>query len=122
MTTSTRIFAGGHDASVHRGLQRRRRGGRQLQRRAHHRHRHVPDVGDKVVVFAYSPEIPNDGISVRGDLPELKEEITQALLDYAAHRAAGRSSTRSTRSASWCGRPARSPSVEQAATELGITE
>ncbi|MGH3440878.1 MAG: phosphate/phosphite/phosphonate ABC transporter substrate-binding protein [Nitriliruptorales bacterium] len=43
------------------------------------------DVGEKVVVFAYSEEIPNDGIAVRGDLPDdLKEAITQAFVDYAA--------------------------------------
>ncbi|MGH2384208.1 MAG: phosphate/phosphite/phosphonate ABC transporter substrate-binding protein [Candidatus Limnocylindria bacterium] len=43
------------------------------------------DVASNVVVFAYGPEIPNDGWAVSGDLPdELKEQIKQALLDYAA--------------------------------------
>lgn len=43
-----------------------------------------PDVGQKVVVFAFSREIPNDGWVVAGDLPDdLKEAIKQALLDYA---------------------------------------
>jgi phosphonate transport system substrate-binding protein len=42
------------------------------------------DIAENVVVFAYGPEIPNDGWAVDGDLPdELKEEIKQALLDYA---------------------------------------
>jgi len=42
------------------------------------------DVASNVVVFAYGPEIPNDGWAVSGDLPEeLKEQIKQALLDYA---------------------------------------
>ncbi|HEX5397360.1 MAG TPA: phosphate/phosphite/phosphonate ABC transporter substrate-binding protein [Candidatus Limnocylindria bacterium] len=42
------------------------------------------DLKNKAVVFAYSPEIPNDGWSVRGDLPDsLKQAITQSLLDYA---------------------------------------
>ncbi|CAN5486722.1 phosphate/phosphite/phosphonate ABC transporter substrate-binding protein [soil metagenome] len=42
------------------------------------------DVANEVVVFAYGPEIPNDGIAVAGDLPqETKDAITQALLDYA---------------------------------------
>lgn len=42
------------------------------------------DVANNVVVFAYGPEIPNDGWAVAGDLPdELKEQIKQALLDYA---------------------------------------
>ena len=43
-----------------------------------------PEVAENVVVFAYGPEIPNDGWAVRGELPDsLKEAITQALLDYA---------------------------------------
>jgi phosphonate transport system substrate-binding protein len=43
------------------------------------------DVASNVVVFAYGPEIPNDGWAVSGDLPDdLKEQIKQALLDYAA--------------------------------------
>jgi phosphonate transport system substrate-binding protein len=38
-----------------------------------------------VVVFAYGPEIPNDGIAVAGSLSDgLKASIKQALLDYAA--------------------------------------
>jgi phosphonate transport system substrate-binding protein len=43
------------------------------------------DVPGTVVVFAYGPEIPNDGIAVVGSLPaDLKASIKQALLDYAA--------------------------------------
>jgi phosphonate transport system substrate-binding protein len=43
------------------------------------------DVAANVVVFALGPEIPNDGWAVAGDLPdETKEQIKQALLDYAA--------------------------------------
>jgi len=43
------------------------------------------DVAETVVVFAYGPEIPNDGIAVSGDLSDdLKERIKQALLEYAA--------------------------------------
>lgn len=42
------------------------------------------DVANQVVVFAYGPEIPNDGIAVTGDLPDdLKDQIAQALKDYA---------------------------------------
>ncbi|HEU5325483.1 MAG TPA: phosphate/phosphite/phosphonate ABC transporter substrate-binding protein [Candidatus Limnocylindria bacterium] len=42
------------------------------------------DVENNVVVFAYGPEIPNDGVAVSGDVPaELREQIKQALLDYA---------------------------------------
>ena len=44
----------------------------------------IPDVGEKVVVFAWSSPIPNDGFAVAGDLPDdLKEAITAALLDIA---------------------------------------
>jgi phosphonate transport system substrate-binding protein len=39
---------------------------------------------DNVVVFALSPEIPNDGVAVRGELPdELKQQIADALIAYA---------------------------------------
>jgi phosphonate transport system substrate-binding protein len=42
------------------------------------------DVANEVVVFAYGPEIPNDGVAVAGDLPDdLKEQIKQALLDFS---------------------------------------
>jgi phosphonate transport system substrate-binding protein len=41
-----------------------------------------PDVMDKVKVIGYTDEIPNDGVSVRGDLPdEMKEKIKKAFLD-----------------------------------------
>jgi phosphonate transport system substrate-binding protein len=43
------------------------------------------DVSQNVVVFAYGPEIPNDGVAVSGDLSaDLRGRIKQALLDYAA--------------------------------------
>jgi phosphonate transport system substrate-binding protein len=43
------------------------------------------DIASNVVVFAYGPEIPNDGWAVAGDLPQnLKDAIKQILLDYAA--------------------------------------
>jgi phosphonate transport system substrate-binding protein len=41
-----------------------------------------PDVMDKVKVIGYTDSIPNDGVSVRGDLSdEMKEKIKQAFLD-----------------------------------------
>jgi phosphonate transport system substrate-binding protein len=50
----------------------------------------IPDVGEQVVVFAWSAPIPNDGFVVRGDLPEdLKQAITDALLDIAQDEADG---------------------------------
>ncbi len=42
------------------------------------------DIHNEVVVFAYGPEIPNDGVAVSGDLPDnLKEAITNGLLEYS---------------------------------------
>ncbi len=42
------------------------------------------DVSSEVVVFAYGPEIPNDGIAVAGSLPDdLKQQIKDALIAYA---------------------------------------
>ncbi|WP_294178910.1 phosphate/phosphite/phosphonate ABC transporter substrate-binding protein [uncultured Schumannella sp.] len=44
----------------------------------------IPTVGSDVTVFAWSTNIPNDGIAVGGDLPEdLKEAITAAFLAIA---------------------------------------
>jgi len=44
----------------------------------------VPDVGQKVVVFALSEEIPNDGVALSSDLsPALQKKITTALEDYS---------------------------------------
>lgn len=43
-----------------------------------------PDVGKKVVVFALSDEIPNDGVALTKDLsPALQDKITKALEDYS---------------------------------------
>jgi phosphonate transport system substrate-binding protein len=45
----------------------------------------LPDVKDKVIVFATSPEIPNDTISFAKDVPQdIRDQITQALLEIAA--------------------------------------
>lgn len=77
------IFSGGHDNSVNAvyngdvevGLSFDDARGIMLDE--------LPDVGEKVVVFAFSDEIPNDGMAVIGGLPdELKLLIQQALIDY----------------------------------------
>ncbi|MEM6454418.1 MAG: phosphate/phosphite/phosphonate ABC transporter substrate-binding protein [Acidobacteriota bacterium] len=40
-----------------------------------------PDIGEKVIVFGQSPPIPNDGVTVRGDLPpETRDAIRRAFL------------------------------------------
>lgn len=45
----------------------------------------VPDVGQEVVVFALTEEIPNDGVALSADLsPELQDKITTALADYSS--------------------------------------
>jgi phosphonate transport system substrate-binding protein len=39
-----------------------------------------PEIGSKVTVFAWSAEIPNDGVAVRGDLPEdFRQRIADAM-------------------------------------------
>ncbi len=44
----------------------------------------TPDVGEKVVVFAMTEEIPNDGVALSADLsPELRERIATALEDFS---------------------------------------
>lgn len=41
-----------------------------------------PNIGEDVIVFAWSEEIPNDGVAIAGDLPQsLQDAITQAFLD-----------------------------------------
>jgi len=43
-----------------------------------------PDVGQKVVVFALTDMIPNDGVAVSGKLSQaLQDKITKALEDYS---------------------------------------
>lgn len=43
-----------------------------------------PEIGTKAIVFAWSTEIPNDGIAVSGDLPEsLQQAIEDAFLAIA---------------------------------------
>ena len=42
-----------------------------------------PDVGEKVIAFAITEEIPNDVVAVRSDLPaDMKEKIYTILRDY----------------------------------------
>lgn len=47
-----------------------------------------PDVGERVIVFAHSPRIPNDGVLLRADLPDdLKRAIRDAFVDLAREQA-----------------------------------
>jgi phosphonate transport system substrate-binding protein len=80
------IFAGAHDASVIAVCEGQAEVGVSFDD-ARPDAAEVSDcaIADEVVVFAYGPEIPNDGIVVAGDLPqETKDAIKQALLDYSA--------------------------------------
>jgi phosphonate transport system substrate-binding protein len=77
------VFAGGHDASVIAVCEGQAEVGVSFDD-ARGAAETTCDVPGEVVVFAYGPEIPNDGWAVLGSLPdELKEQIKQALLDYA---------------------------------------
>lgn len=79
------IFAGGHDNSVLAVYNGDAEVGVSFDDARGTVEDEFPDVGQTVVVFAFSSEIPNDGWVVAGDLPDdLKEAITQALLDYSA--------------------------------------
>jgi phosphonate transport system substrate-binding protein len=87
-TGITPIFAGGHDNSVIAVCN-----GDAAVGVSFNDARTILQEGDcddlsKVVVFAYSIEIPNDGVAVAGNLPaELKQAIADALIDYASTEA-----------------------------------
>lgn len=79
-----RVFAGGHDASVIAVCEGQAEVGVAFDD-ARAIAESTCDIASEVVVFAYGPEIPNDGWAVLSSLPDnLKEAITQTLLDYAA--------------------------------------
>ena len=79
------FFAGGHDASVQAVYDGDVAVGLSFDDARSTIAEQFPDVGEKVVVFAYSQEIPNDGFVVSNSLSEeLKQTIAQAMLDYAA--------------------------------------
>lgn len=78
------IFAGGHDASVIAVCEGQAEVGVSFDD-ARGAAETTCDIAANVVVFAFGPEIPNDGWAVAGDLPaNLKEAIKQALLAYSA--------------------------------------
>ncbi len=79
-----RVFAGSHDGSVIAVCEGQAEVGVSFDD-ARGIAESTCDIASEVVVFAYGPEIPNDGWAVLSSLPEsLKEAITQTLLDYAA--------------------------------------
>jgi len=79
------LFAGGHDQAVQAVFDGDATVGVSFNDARTELVDQVPDVGEQVVVFAWSFPIPNDGFAVAGDLPEdLKEAITAAFVDIAA--------------------------------------
>lgn len=83
-TSGFDTFSGGHDASVQAVYDGDVTVGLAFDDARSTIAEQFPDVGEKVVVFAYSQEIPNDGFVVRGDLPDsVKQQIVDALLAYA---------------------------------------
>jgi phosphonate transport system substrate-binding protein len=81
--TLDRLFAGAHDAAVIAVCEGQAEIGVSFDD-ARPEATTGCDVNGTVVVFAYGPEIPNDGIVVDGDLPEdLKLEIQRALIEYS---------------------------------------
>jgi phosphonate transport system substrate-binding protein len=77
-------FSGGHDASVIAVYNGDVEVGLSFDDARGTVAEEFPDVGEKVVVFAYSEEIPNDGFVIRGELPDdLKQAVTDAMIAYA---------------------------------------
>lgn len=78
------LFAGGHDATVQAVYDGDAVAGVSFNDARGQLVEQVPDVGEKVVVFAWSSAIPNDGFAVAGDLPEsLKQAIADAFAEIS---------------------------------------
>lgn len=81
-TDITALFAGGHNASVIAVCEGQAEVGVSFDDARTDTDTQC-DMKSNDVVFAYGPEIPNDGIAVAGNLPDsFKAQIKQALLDY----------------------------------------
>ena len=79
------FFAGGHDSSVQAVYDGDAVVGTSFNDARSGIEETSPDVGQKVVVWGWSDQIPNDGFAVRGDLPEdLKQAISDAMVDIMA--------------------------------------
>jgi phosphonate transport system substrate-binding protein len=83
------VFVGGHDAAVIAVLNGDVDFGVAYDDARTYILDEYPEVGERVIPFAFSPWIPNDGVQVRADLePERKAAIARALLALAASEAA----------------------------------
>ncbi len=84
-TDVTAIFAGSHDAAVTAVYNNDADVGLSFDDARRNVRQELPDVGEKVIVFNISDEIPNDVVAVRSDLPDsLKQAIYDAISDYLA--------------------------------------
>ncbi|MEQ8839938.1 MAG: phosphate/phosphite/phosphonate ABC transporter substrate-binding protein [Acidimicrobiales bacterium] len=84
-TGITPVFTGGHDAAVTAVYDGSADFGLSFDDARSTIEDVSPDVGEKVIVFSITDEIPNDVVAVRTDLPEsLKDAIYTAIEDYLA--------------------------------------
>ena len=84
VTDISALFAGGHDSAVQAVYDGDAEVGVSFNDARGQLVETVPDVGERVVVFAWSDPIPNDGFAVAGELPDdLKQAITDALVAFA---------------------------------------
>jgi phosphonate transport system substrate-binding protein len=84
-TGITPIFSGGHDAAVTAVYNGDADVGISFDDARREIRETDPDVGSRVIVIGITPEIPNDVVAVRGDLPDdLKQAIYDAVADYLA--------------------------------------
>ncbi len=81
----TPVFTGGHDASVTAVYNGDADIGISFDDARRTIRKEHTDVGEKDIVFSITPEIPNDVVAVRSDLPQdLKDAIYNAVADYVA--------------------------------------
>jgi phosphonate transport system substrate-binding protein len=79
------IFTGGHDAAVTAVYNGDADIGLSFDDARRSVREELPDVGEKVIVFNLTPDIANDVIAVRADLPDsLKAAFFDAIADYIA--------------------------------------
>ena len=84
-TDITPIFAGSHDAAVTAVYNGDAKYGLSFDDARRNIREEQPDVGEKVIVFSITREIPNDVVAVRSDLPDtLKTAIYDAVEAYLA--------------------------------------
>lgn len=81
----TPVFAGSHDAAVTAVYDGSADVGLSFDDARRSIRSEKPDVGEEVIVFNITDEIPNDVVAVRSELPEsLKDAIYDAVADFLA--------------------------------------